>query len=52
MDTLSLILAILTATIVVVTFQAWRQGNEKRDVALLGAIGGLFGVSTAAAALL
>ncbi len=35
-----------------VTFHAWRLGNEKRDAALLGAVGGLFGVGTAVAAIL
>ena len=52
MDTSILPLAIITATMVAVTFNAWRIGNEKRDVALLGAIGGLCGVGTVAAAVL
>lgn len=42
----TLLLAILTATLAGVTFQAWRLGNEKRDVALLGAFSGLLGVGT------
>jgi hypothetical protein len=36
----------LTATLAGVTFHAWRLGNEKRDVALLGVISGLLGVGT------
>jgi uncharacterized membrane protein YadS len=52
MDTRVLILALLTVTMVAVTFNARRLGNEKRDVALLGAIGGLCGVGTAVAAIL
>jgi hypothetical protein len=52
MDTAVLLLAIMTATMVVVTFQAWRSGDEKRDVALLGTVGGLCGVGTAVAAIL
>ena len=52
MDTVVLLLAIMTATMFAVTFHAWRLGNEKRDVALLGAIGGLCGVGTAVAAII
>jgi len=52
MDTAVLLLAIMTATMVVVTFNAWRLGNEKRDMALLGAVGGLCGVGTAVAAII
>lgn len=47
MDTSTLLFAILTATLVGVTIHAWRLGNEKRDVALLGAFSGLCGVGTA-----
>lgn len=46
MDTGTLIFAILTATLAAVTFHAWRLGNEKRDVALLGVFSGLSGVGT------
>ena len=35
-----------------VTFHAWRLGNEKRDVALLGVFSGLCGAGTAVAAIL
>ena len=52
MDTSTLLLAILTATLVGVTFNAWRLGNEKRDVALLGVFSGLCGVGTAVTAIL
>jgi uncharacterized membrane protein YadS len=52
MDTAVLILAIMTATLFAVTFHAWRLGNEKRDVALLGTVGGLCGVGTVVAAFL
>ena len=52
MDTIVLLLAIMTATMFAVTFQAWRLGNEKRDMALLGAVGGLCGVGTAVAAII
>lgn len=52
MDTSTLLFAILTATLAGVTFHAWRLGNEKRDVALLGVFSGLCGVGTAVAAIL
>ena len=52
MDTAIAFLAVITATLFAVTFNAWRLGNEKRDVALLGLIGGVFGVGTVAAAAL
>jgi len=37
MDTSTLLLAILTLCLVGVTFHAWRLGNERRGVVLLGA---------------
>ena len=49
MDTTVLFLAVMTATLFVVTFNAWRLGNERRDIALLGAMGSLCGVGTAVA---
>lgn len=52
MDTGIAFLAVMTATLFAVTFNAWRLGNEKRDVALLGVIGGLCGVGTVVAAVL
>lgn len=47
METGTLVFAIMTLTLIGVAVQAWRLGNEKRDVALLGAIGGLCGLGTA-----
>jgi hypothetical protein len=52
MDTGTLILAILTTALAGVTFHAWRLGNERRDVALLGTFSGLCGVGTTVAAIL
>ena len=52
MDTSTLVFAILTLCLVGVTFQAWRLGNEKRDVVLLGVFGGLMGACTAVTAIL
>jgi len=52
MDNSTLLFAILTICLVGVTFHAWRLGNEKRDVALLGVFSGLMGVGTAVSALL
>lgn len=48
MNTTTSLLAVMTVTLLYVTWQAWRLGNEKRDVALLGAFGGAFGLGTAA----
>ncbi len=48
METTTLLLAIMTATMFAVTLHAWRLGNERRDVVLLGVAGGLCGVGTAA----
>jgi hypothetical protein len=52
MDTSTLLFAILTRCLVGVTFHAWRLGNEKRDVVLLGVFSGLMGMGTAVAAIL
>jgi len=52
MDTSTLVFAILTICLVGVTFHAWRLGNEKRDVVLLGVFSGLCGVGTAVTAIL
>jgi uncharacterized membrane protein YadS len=52
MDAVVLVLAIMTATMFAVAFHAWHLGNEKRDVVLLGAVGGLCGVGTAVAAII
>ncbi len=51
MHTAVLLFAIMTATMFAVTVHAWRLGNEPRDLALLGAVGGLCGVGTALAAM-
>ena len=50
METSVLLLAIMTVTLIGVAFHAWRIGNERRDVALLGVFAGLFGAGTAVAA--
>lgn len=52
MGTTVLLLAVMTATMFAVTFQAWRLGNEKRDVVLLGAVGGLCSVGNGVAAII
>jgi hypothetical protein len=52
MDTDTLIFAAMTATLIAVAVQAWRLGNEKRDIALIGLFGGLCGAGTAVSALL
>jgi hypothetical protein len=52
METLTLILGSLALTLLWVTFHAWRIGNDRRDVALLGTVCGLFGAGTAVTALL
>ncbi|MGM9513613.1 hypothetical protein ACS5PK_05085 [Roseateles sp. DB2] len=52
MDTSTLLFTVLTACMVGVTWQAWRLGNEKRDVVLLGVLSGLMGAGTAATAIL
>ncbi len=51
MDTLAWLLLLLTGTMFAVTWHAHRIGNERRDVALLGAIAGLLVASTAASAI-
>lgn len=51
MDTFTLLAGVMTITFAAVAFHAWRLGNEKRDVALLGVFSGLFGVGTAASLL-
>ncbi len=52
MNTTTLIFAVLTAALAAVAIQAFRIGNEKRDVALLGAFSGLCGLATAVSAAL
>lgn len=52
METSSLLLVIMTATLAGVSLQAWRLGSERRDVALLAACSGLCGLGAATTALL
>lgn len=52
MDTVVLLLIIMAATMFAVTFHAWRLGNERRDVVLLGTVGGLCGVGAALVAVI
>lgn len=47
MDIATLLLGTFALTLLVVTLHAWRLGNEKRDVALLGALAGLSGFGAA-----
>ncbi len=42
----------MAVTLVLVTIGAWRQGNERRDVVLLGSTGGLLGLGAALSAAL
>jgi len=51
MDPTVILLAVLIIAPVVTAFQAWRNRNEKRDIALIAAFGGLFAAGTAAAIL-
>lgn len=52
MDTRTRLFAIPTLCLVGVTFNAWRLGDEKRDVVLLGVFSGLMGAGTAVAVIL
>lgn len=45
-DSSTLILGVLTLVLLGVTLQAWVMGNERRDVALLGACSGALGLGT------
>ena len=51
METSTILFAIMSATLLVVALHAWRLGNERRDVALLGTIGGVCGLGAAFSAL-
>ncbi len=51
MDTSTFFFTLMAATLCVVTIQAWRLGNERRDVALLGTVGGLCGVGAVVTAM-
>ena len=50
MDTPTLLFGLSAFTMAGVTWHAWRLGNEKRDVTLLGTIAGLCGAGTAVVA--
>ena len=52
MDTIFFFLAIMTATMIGVTFHAWQIGIERRDVALFAVFAGLFAAGTAVAAVI
>jgi len=47
-----IVLSVLTITMILTAFLAWRAGNEKRDVMLIAVFGGLFAAGTAVAAIL
>lgn len=52
MDTLTIVLVVLTASLLWVTWQAKRLGQERRDVALLAAVTGALGVGSVVSAAL
>lgn len=52
METATLLLGVTALTLVGVTLHAWKLGNDRRDVALLGAFAGLSGIGAATAAIL
>ncbi len=48
MDTITIMLSTFAVTMVLVTWLAYRQKNEKRDIALLACVAGITGVASAA----
>lgn len=52
MDTLTLLGLLLAAVLFAAAWQAWRIGNERRDVALLGVGGGVSAIGAAVAFML
>ena len=52
MDTITLVFAVMTLCLAGVAFHAWRLGNEKRDVVLIGVFCSLMGAGTAVTAIL
>jgi hypothetical protein len=52
MDTLTLLCLLLAVTLLAAAWQAWRIGNDRRDVALLGVSSGVSAVGAATAFLL
>lgn len=52
LDVLTTVLIVLAAALLVATWEARRHGNDKRDIAMLATLSGVFGVGSAATALL
>jgi hypothetical protein len=52
MDTFTLCGLLLAVVLFAAAWQAWRIGNDRRDIALLGVGGGISAVSAAATFLL
>jgi hypothetical protein len=52
MDTLTLLCLLLAVVLFAAAWQAWRIGNDRRDVTLLGVSGGVSAVGAATAFLL
>jgi uncharacterized membrane protein YadS len=50
MDNGTLLFTLMTVTLIGVTWHAWRLGNERRDVALLGSFGAMCGVGAVVSA--
>lgn len=50
MDSLVITLALVALSLFGAALHAWRLGNERRDVGLIAAIGGLASAGTAAVA--
>jgi hypothetical protein len=46
MDNTTMLLGLMAVCMVGATINAWRIGNERRDVVLLGVIAGVCGVGT------
>ena len=47
MDTITLVFAVMTLCLAGVAFHAWRLGNEKRDIVLIGVCCALMGAGPA-----
>lgn len=52
MEPTVILLTVLTTTMVLTAFLAWRAGNDQRDVVLIAVFAGLFAAGTSAAAIL
>ena len=52
MDTLTLLCLLLAVTLFAAAWQAWRIGNDRRDVTLLGVGGGVSAVGAVTTLLL